>query len=71
VLAKRVPVFIAGLSTSWKLGETTTPDNTWVVEVVILFSDYKSDYLHPAFIARFVYIFLVGSAILARQSGLG
>jgi hypothetical protein len=29
----------------WRLGETTTPDNTWAVGVVISFSDYKSDYL--------------------------
>jgi hypothetical protein len=29
----------------WRLGETTTPDKTWVVGAVIPFSDYKSVYL--------------------------
>jgi len=39
------PVKTRGKSTSWRLGVTTTPDNTWVVGVPFVFSDYKSDYL--------------------------
>jgi hypothetical protein len=40
---KNSPARTREFSTSWRLGETTTPDNTWVVGAVISFSDYRSD----------------------------
>jgi hypothetical protein len=42
---KNSPAITREFFTSWRLDETTTPDNTWVVGAVIPFSDYKSDYL--------------------------
>jgi hypothetical protein len=41
---KNSPARTGEFSTSWRLDETTTPDNTWVVGAVISFSDYFSDY---------------------------
>jgi hypothetical protein len=42
---KNSPANTREFFTSWRLDETTTPDNTWVIRVLLSFSDYKSDYV--------------------------
>jgi hypothetical protein len=42
---KNSPAITREFFDEWRLDETTTPDNTWVVGAVISFSDYKSDYI--------------------------